>query len=141
MNSILFISVHIPNTDKCHSPQKITVTSRDQYISSEISKKLGCGMESAPWVLEAKEQQKINVTFIDFDWKVKSREESPVRCPVKYGYMIDIITNDVIHICGGLVRERPLFLSEGHTVQIVFDGSIESDDNPNFLIKFKGITK
>ena len=52
--------------------------------------------------------------------------------------MMDLKTNDVIPLCGGLVRERPLFLSEGHIVQIVLNNNGQNNNNSNFLIKFKG---
>ena len=113
-------------------------SSRDQFLSSRKLTALGCGLESTPLILEAKEQQRINVTLIDFNWRVTSRDESPVKCPLKYGYMMDMNTNDVIPLCGGLVRDRPLFLSQGHAVQIVLSTAEQNGPAPNFLIMFKG---
>ena len=133
---IIFL-VHVPK-QRCKAIYSLATSSRDQYISSQKMTQLGCGQESTPIVLEAKEQQRINISFIDFNWKVMSRDDSPVRCPINYGHMIDMVTNDIVPLCGGLVRERQLFMSKGHRVQLILSDNGQGVDHSNFLLAFKG---
>ena len=111
--------------------------SRFNYLSSQITEDFGCGEESKPWIIKAKEGQKINLTFIDFNWELISRDEARVNCPVKYGYVVDEDSNDIVNLCGGLVRERSLYVSKGDKVQILLAKSVLS--NVKFLIGYQGI--
>ena len=101
------------------------------------TEKFGCGEEGRPWIIKAKEGQKINITFTDFNWKLTSRNEAKVNCPVKYGYVVDEASNDIVNLCGGLVRERSLYISKGNKVQILLSKGVLS--NVKFLIGYKGI--
>ena len=96
----------------------------------------GCGEESKPWILKAKEGQRINITFIDFNWKHTLYSDSTVRCPIQYGYILDITTNNIVNLCGGLVRERSLHLSEGSSLQVLINRDILND--VRFLIGYEG---
>ena len=125
--------------DNCNSRQSIAATSRDQILSSNVGPLFDCKDSDVPLILEAKELQRINITFVDFNWRVKLRGQSQERCPIKYGHMVDTNTNDIVPLCGGLVRERQLFLSESHRVQLVLARNGQNHENNNFLIKFKGI--
>ena len=120
----------------CKSQQEVTAHSKLRYLSSSVTADNGCGVEAAPWVLKAKEGQKINITFIDFMWKYKTREESPDRCPVQYGNILDVVNNGVVHLCGGLVRSRTIYLSEGSNVQVMIDRTVTQ--NARFLIGYQG---
>ena len=120
----------------CMVSAEVHVGSRLNYLSSETTKSLKCGEESNPWELKAKPGQKINMTFIDFNWKVRSRSDASENCPVRYGYIVDVETNDIVHLCGDLTRERHLYTSKGHYVQVLIHKDVLDKDN--FLIGFKG---
>ena len=117
-------------------PYEVKVTSRMKYLSSMTTLATGCGEESKPWILKAKEGQAINVTFIDFNWKHSMFSDSQVRCPIQYGYILDTANNNIVNLCGGLVRERRLHLSEGSTLQILINRDVLN--NVRFLIGYEG---
>ena len=97
---------------------------------------MGCGVDNKPWIIKAKEGQKINITFTDFNWKLPSRDEARVNCPVKYGYLVDEKSNDIVNLCGGLVRERNLYISKGNKVQVLL--ATTALKYVKFLIGYKG---
>ena len=132
------ISVHPVGitVSKCSASVTVKAGSKFSFLSSETTKQLGCGGEDNPWLLTAKEGQKINISFIDFYWKLKSRNEDNFNCHDKYGYMVDEKTNDIVNLCGGLTRERNLYVSKGDRLQILIQRNILDDGN--FLIGYKG---
>ena len=127
--------VYAPPMGEC-SNSGIKAVSRFSYLSSITTEQFGCGEESRPWIIKAEEGQKINITFIDFQWKLTSRNQAKVSCPVRYGYVVDEISNDIVNLCGGLMRERSLYISKGHKVQILLSKSVLN--SVKFLIGYKG---
>ena len=130
-----FFSVFMPDMSECSSGQ-INVMSRFSYLSSRTREHSKCGDESKPWILKAKEGQKINITFTDFNWKLTTIDQAQVNCPVKYGYIVDDVTSDIVNLCGGLVRERSLYISKGNQVQILLAKNVLG--SVRFLIGYKG---
>ena len=120
----------------CKGPTDVSVNSRTAYLSSTTTLKTDCGSEAKPWLLKAKEGQRINITFIDFMWEYNSRSESPIGCPLKYGYILDLANNDIVHLCGGLLRERSIYVSEGSSVQVMIGADVISE--VRFLIGYQG---
>ena len=112
------------------------VTSKMKYLSSMTTLATGCGEESKPWILKAKEGQQINITFVDFYWEHSMLSDSQVICSVRYGYILDIANNNIVNLCGGLVRERRLHLSEGSSLQILINRDVLN--GVRFLIGYEG---
>ena len=131
-----YIIVFKPSENQCVRPLEVQATSRMKYLSSGTTLATGCGEESKPWVLKAKEGQQINITFIDFNWKHNLLSDSQIRCPIQYGYILDNANNNIVNLCGGLVRERRLHLSEGSTLQILINRDVLN--NVRFLIGYEG---
>ena len=116
---------------QCDSPYHIAVSSRKQYLSSDVTGRLGCGSEAAPWVLSAEEGQQINMTLIDFYW-----DDGGAECSVEYGYIIDGGRPDTVTFCGGQTRTRHLTISTGDVVQIVIKEDLL--EKFRFLVEFHG---
>ena len=115
-------------------PETVTISKQTGFISSQKSLETSCGFHGSPWILEAKPGQRINISLIDFGW---SQNPTPTGCNKKYGYIIDTKTDDIINICGGLERERLLYVSDGHRVQLVLE--IQANRDSRFLIKYEGM--
>ena len=112
----------------------------EQYLSSVISQQRSCGLHNTPWILQAKPGQQIAITLLDFSWtninKTNTNEGNSDRCPNSYGYILDIESDDVVSLCGGGVREKHLYLSTSHIVQVVLDSL--ALQKYSFLIAYKG---
>ena len=80
----------------------------------------------------AKPGQRVNLTLLDFTWE----EEYTPGCFVKFGYILDMESDDIVDICGGgNIREKALYTSTGHLVQIVLEPGVSQH---NAMIEFKG---
>ena len=55
---------------------------------------------------------------------------------MKYGYIVDIDTDDVINICGGTEHNKLLYVSTGSQVQVVME--LSNHQNNKFLLQFTG---
>ena len=132
------ILVHIPNKGRCISQEKVLVKKKPGYIASRTSKQTSCGKHGSPWILESKPGQRINITLDDFSWENTTDNIGPMKCGIKYGYILDMESDDVISICGGgRNRQEHIYLSKGNSVQIVLESAVL--DNSYFLIKYEGI--
>ena len=131
---VISISVYVPKRDRCRAPERIVAHKKSAYLSSKTSLQTFCGVHESPWILEAKPGQQIELTLIDLSWTNNS--ESRSRCPLNYGYILNMDSDDVIKICGGIKAEQILYSSVGHRIQIVLE--MTSVQNYNFLIKFQG---
>ena len=94
----------------------------------------GCGSVNAPWVLEAMPGQVLNISLLDFHWKVGVSVLTNNR--LIYGSIIDLKTDEMVTINGGGPRTKHLYLSKGHRVQIAFHAKIAA--NPGFVISYHG---
>lgn len=134
--SIYFITlVYSPNKKSCHIPEKVSVPRTAGFIASSESVKSECGLHESPWVLEAKPGQQIKISLLDFDWD--NTTDMDENCKVNYGYILDLESDDVINICGRGAREKVVFTSVGHEVQIVLNA--ENVQKYRFLLKYEGM--
>ena len=125
--------VHSPKRSSCSGPEIVHVGTKEQFISSQDSAESSCGTHNSPWVLEAKLGQKIKVELQDFSWDPEATNH--IGCGVKYGYILDVGTDDIINICGGTTRENELYTSTGNRLQIVLESN---DKQKRFLLRYKG---
>jgi hypothetical protein len=126
--------VYSPSSDRCIGIEKIQASKKLQLIASLTSREKLCGVHESPWLINVEPGQKIDLSLIDFAWTNVSSK--PNICPINYGYILDMKTDDVIKICGGLERNTFLYTSSGDSVQIVLEASNIQDNS--FLIQFKG---
>lgn len=117
------------------APEKIIAEKTFSYLASKTSKESSCGSHEAPWILEAVAGQKLELHMIDFGWKETDESEN-AACPISYGYILDMVSDDVISICGGGKRQKLLYSSVGSSVQIMLEKTAVGTHN--FLLQFKG---
>ena len=127
-------SVYSPTSERCTSQHTVDIDSSDKVLSSSVSRQTRCGLPNTPWLLQAKPGQRIRLTLTDFSWQNSSTVTT--RCVQRYGYILDTETDDVINICGGTERQKELYTSEGHSLQIVFDDNALLTHK--FLVTFAG---
>lgn len=120
--------------DHCVSPEKIKVVTKETFIASSDVVKSGCGFNDSPLILEAKPGQTIQIDMFDFSWS----PDSSSHCKYNYGYVLDMQTDDVIKMCGGSqTRDKHLYSSMGHQVQVLFEGNVL--ESHRLLLAFKGL--
>ena len=130
-------AVYAPRNQKCNSPEKVSLSQQACYISSQTSHNSGCGLHASPWILEAAKGQNIDVAILDFSWKNLTANNN--QCPVNYGYILDMESDNVISICGGYQRERNVYHSTGNTVQVIIERNILESNT--FILHFQGNLK
>ena len=129
-----FCLVFQPVSKQCSSPLSIEASTRTKYLSSIVTGQTSCGLHQSPYVLEAKEGQQIELILHDFNINT----EYPTKnCVNNYGYILDNKNDDVINLCGGIVRTRKIHTSAGNIVQILLDKN--KIPNNHFLLEFKGM--
>ena len=128
----MYFVVFIPPKQKCQSQQLITIDQGKSILASSVSLNTRCGLHDTPWLIQAKPEQKINLTLTDFAWKNDTAND----CSQQYGYILDTESDDVINICGGIQRRRALYLSSGYSLQVVLDENTAKKFK--FLIQFEG---
>ena len=121
---------------KCSSPYNIYASVTKKILSSEVTHKSGCGSEAAPWVIQGKPGQQINISLLDFYWDDQQKDDS--ACPVEYGYIVDGETSDMATICGGSNRHKHLQISKGNMIQVVLKQEVVEEFR--FLLQYSGIT-
>lgn len=126
--------VYTARNQQCRSPEKISVSKHPTFLMSTLSMETSCGLHGSPWIIEALPGQHIDIHIIDFSWKNGSFELN--SCPVNYGYILDMESDDVISICGGSQRRKSLYYSIGHTVQIILERNVL--DSSTFMLQFLG---
>lgn len=131
--------MYIPSKERCISPENISVKKKPGFIASITSTITSCGLHGSPWILQAEAGQKIKMRLIDFSWRNDSMAPpSGSRCNTNLGYILDMQSDEVINICdGGTERMRHLYLSTGHSVQLVLEASVLQSNY--FAIEYEGM--
>ena len=129
----VYILVTQPQQSTCRSQETIKAASTSKLLSSVVSLETKCGLHNTPWLIEAKEGQHIEIALTDFSWRNETSDF--MKCTYKYGYMLDTQHDDVINLCGGGKRQRDVYVSKGHSLQIILDENVLSLHR--FLIGYK----
>lgn len=93
-----------------------------------------CGLHGTPWIIEALPGQHIDIKMTDFDWSNGTFIDN--ECPMNYGYILDLESDDVISLCGGTDRVKYVYQSIGHTVQIILESN--NLESKAFLLELQG---
>ena len=123
---------------ECSSPYHVTASSKKQVLSSDVTLSSGCGSEAAPWVIQGKPGQQIEVSLIDFYWddKIGDNKNNQDTCAIEYGYIVDGETSNMATICGGSKRTKHLQVSAGDMIQVVIKHDIV--DEYRFILEYSG---
>ena len=107
------------------------------YISNAITEETGCGSTGCPWLLAGSQGQKIRISLIDYgvspDSQGDSLQESSV-CKV-YAVLKEDTTKKSVTVCGGGKKEREVYTSQKHAVELRILGS--SGGGEYFLLKYE----
>ena len=123
-----------PKSNKCARSALVSVGPKPAYLATMISQRTNCGITEYPWILEAKQGQKVNLTLQYYNWHNEEHDQS--SCSVKLGYLFDLDAEDVVNICGSSSRIVHLHTSQGNQVHVLLDRA--SLRESYFLIKYEG---
>ena len=123
----------VSTKSRCTKPYHVSALGKTQILSSDTTLNSDCGSEAAPWIIQAKPGQQINITLIDFYWGDQKSKET---CLVEYGYIIDGETSDIATICGGSDRIKHLQVSKGSMIQVALRQ--ETLVEHRFLLEYSG---
>ena len=134
-------SVVTPSQSRCSSAALIQASNHGGHLTSVTSQTTGCGLASAPWILETASGQQIQLTFLLFAWQqyLSDADTAKMRsCDVKFGYVIDLQTQSTELLCGdaGNERHKQQITSKGNRLQIVLDQ--QALDVSTFLLQYQG---
>ena len=119
------------------------------YLASiTVEEENHCGSSSCPWVLQARIGQQLNITLIDF--ASAHREPSSANSHFgsteicyKYATIKEKVKNKEKDIekplCGGLERERHVYLSETNSVKIEVAGGRRGGNFGYFMLQYEGL--
>ena len=91
-------------------------------------------MTESPWILEAKDGQKINLTMTNFNWQKEDIAEED--CPLQLGYIFDVNSENIVNVCAGNSRLTHLYTTTGSQLHLLLDKAAMQDSH--FMIRFEG---
>ena len=124
-------------------------SSQPGILASSVTEKTGCGSTNSPWKIQGKPGQRWNITLMDFS-RIKNNKnmtssESKAHAPYSHCHVYAIIKDKSVSksvtVCGGSpaqVRERSIFLSESHQLEIRMMIGKPERDSGQFLLKYQG---
>ena len=147
----------------CNSPDAVGSSSSalHHYLSSAVTEATGCGSSFSPWLLEAGEGQKINLTLYDYSYDslsnyykaLQPNNSSSHRIPSMTCRILATVTennsrNGALRICAGQGKVHSVFNSVSNQVQVRLllpSTALQSSDSPQpnplgfqFLFKIQG---
>ena len=122
-------------------PHYALLTMSQGYIASWVTKQQenGCGSGACPWLIEAQAGQKINITLLDFSDKSKLTRNTwvPNTCN-RFGVIKEDAAPSDTPICKGQERERHLYTSVSHSVEIHVVSPEVLTQAGQFLLYYQG---
>ncbi|KAK2157030.1 hypothetical protein LSH36_200g02038 [Paralvinella palmiformis] len=101
---------------------------------SHITDEIGCGSIRAPWIIQARHGETVEISLLDFKALDRARSLSVVTCSDIYGFVVEKTLNINQTICGQNTRESVIYRSKTNSVEIY----IVKDSGSNFMIKYTG---
>nr|UCK81578.1 Gal-binding and CUB domains containing receptor 15 [Arenicola marina] len=142
--SYICVPVIPGTTGGCYSSTPVTVEAPSGYISSLVTKETQCGSIDTPWLIKAREGQKLNFTLYDFSLfnkRVAAGSERPL--PENNICLVYAVLKETSHsetICGGRSRVSHVWLSTTNSLQLRMVGSRKQDaDDGHFLLKYEAV--
>ena len=127
----------VPPYKHCTRASTIKAQTTPQYLASLTSKETGCGLTASPWTLQAEPGQHINISLTSFHYDGPSNTSQ--GCGTKYGHMFDLEIEQVINLCSGNKKNRWVYQSKGHQLQILLDK--EAVEKESFIISYQSKRK
>ena len=104
-------------------------------IVSSIVQTTRQGTQLCPWVINADQGKRINITLIDFG--THSTEETGSTCDI-YATITEHPSTSPTMVCSGVERERVVYLSSSSTIEIQFINAVDIELSSHFFLKFTG---
>ena len=102
------------------------------------------GSEICPWVINVQPGQRINITLFDFSVPIKYRNPNEIndvlhttRCH-KYAVITESGVTGRRPVCSTHRREKHVYTSEGHMVEIQMMDFKTEQTLPYYLLKYQG---
>ena len=122
------------SNDRCSPNEGRQLTSEQGVLSSFLSKKLNCGINNAPWIIEAKAGQTVEISLFDFNALSRQRSHSLLTCSDVYGFIVEKSLSINQTICGQKEREHVVYRSKTNKLEL----HLTTNNQANFLLKYKG---
>ena len=139
--NVLYISVMSAEGQSCKSSSYVLPEALSGYISNFVTLETSKGSADCPWMIQAEHGQQINITLIDFARSAPTKTNSASNdydiCHV-YAVIRERSRPKGLTVCGGQERERHIYTSVGHAVEIRVLGTSTDKDPPYFLLKYEG---
>ena len=144
---LLFYSpVAIPHRHGCQATDHVTLTGSSGYLANTVTETTGYGSLTCPWRVLLPRGQRINVTLLDFATPLEDNSYGSLVQPASHPcYQYAIITEKTsttrnTRICGGQLRERPIYESRTNSIEIriITRNNVETDRINLFALKWEG---
>ena len=123
----------------CTDPTPIKLTNPEGYLSSAVALRTECGFHTAPWVLQAKPGQQIQISFVEFNTSeahYNSAAASSLDCKER-AFLMDMPAGRKIKICPRPTRVSDVYTSVNNTLEVTIPRRSVIDDNNHFLIHYQ----
>ncbi|KAK2157025.1 hypothetical protein LSH36_200g02033 [Paralvinella palmiformis] len=121
------------NSGRCSTNEARSLTSEKGVITSLLSKKIRCGANSSPWIIEAKAGQTVEISLLDFTALSRQGSHSLVTCSDTYGYIVERTLNINHTICGQQERRHVVYKSKTNKVEVY----VSTRNGANFILEYK----
>ncbi len=138
-NTFIFSLVVSCESHMCQKSDYLKVAPPSGFLSSEVTWQTECGTKSCPWVIQAEEGQRINLTLYDFSDGFK---QDLGKVCYKYATVEDssTITKDIT-VCNGdgnAPTVSNIFLSEGNRLSVSLYTANSQEQLIYFALKYQG---
>lgn len=136
------VKVHTALKSHCNEGESMDVTiplnTSTGYITSALPQKTRGTMTTCPWRILAQKGQRINVTL--FDFSLMSNMGRSDLCKV-YVIIHEARVGADVTVCGGERRQKVIYVSEGHEIEIQIVGINVADisNQGRFIVKYEAI--
>lgn len=133
-------SVVTPVTTQCHGEQVVRAVTQWGYLASLTTSETGCGSQASPWIIEAPEEHRINLTlfdFLSFDARKTRYFSSDEHC-LQYGRVLDVQESSEVPICRTTERVRHIYLSKSNKVSLSLTLHKDDTHQGTFVIRYEG---
>lgn len=144
-----FFPFSVAGTDK--SPCGTELKGPSGYLANVITEKSSRGSNSCPWTIRVQKGQKINITLYDFTGATQvfpsGGEDLGVMeaggpagdryCTV-YASIKESSKERRTTLCGGRLREKPVYTSSSNTLDIEITGVSTPGQQLYFILKYEG---
>ena len=137
---VIYVTVIEGQLRECHESRQLTVTAPSGYISNTVGENKGFGFR-CPWIIKVHKAQKINISLLYFQYKFPRIDQSEGEAQRgSFCRRLAIIRENgkQTSICGGNLRERNVYISEGNELQVEIVRGRSDEDLPSFLLHYQG---